>query len=111
MSVVKQRGAVVFLPSAGKDGMIVQRWGRSLETSVIKLSYADLNRRTECPSWGCPGLRTGVDVGIGHKAITGIPPAVASPPPLHDRSIAGSHPPAAGSLVDVVLGSAAFSYP
>ena len=64
--------------------MIVQRWGRSLETSVINLSCADFNRRTECPSWGCPGLRTGVDVAIGHKAITGIPPTVASPPPLHD---------------------------
>src|SRR6266849_8315853 len=23
--------------------------------------------------WRCPGLRTGVDVAIGHKAITGIP--------------------------------------
>jgi hypothetical protein len=87
MSHVKQRGAFIFLPRiflGRRIGMIVQGWGRSLETSVNNLSCACFIRRTECPSGAVPVFGRASMLGIGHKAITGIPLAVASPPPLHD---------------------------
>jgi len=66
--------------------MIVQRWGRSLETSVIMLWSADLNRMSGCSSGAVLCLHSGVDPTIGHIAKTWSSPAVASHPPLHDMS-------------------------
>jgi hypothetical protein len=64
--------------------MIVQRWERSPETSVNILSYADFHQHDRSFVWGCPGLESGVDLTIGHKGNSGIPLAVAPPPPLHE---------------------------
>jgi hypothetical protein len=66
------------------DATIVQRWERSPETSVSILSYADFHQHDRSFVWGCPGLDTGVDLTIGHKGDSGIPLAVAPPPPLHE---------------------------
>ena len=44
--------------------MIVQRWERSPETSVNKLLFAG-STHVRVSVWGCPGLRTGVDLAIG----------------------------------------------
>ena len=68
----------------GIDAMIVQRWERSPETSVNILSYADFHQHDRSFVWGCPGLESGVDLTIGHKGNSGIPLAVAPPPPLHE---------------------------
>src|ERR1043166_5490573 len=65
------------------DAMIVQRWERSLETSVILLSFA-CSRISDRSSGAVLWLRTGVDLAIGCKAKPGVPPTAASPPPLHD---------------------------
>src|SRR5713226_3478068 len=47
--------------------------------------------------WGCPGLRTGVDLAIGLTARSGIPLAAAPLPPLHEIIFTGPCP-GAGSL-------------
>jgi hypothetical protein len=63
--------------------MIVQRWERSPETSVnnpLIRGFAHVRLFV----WGCPGLRTGVDLAIGHKGRAGIPLAAAALPPLHE---------------------------
>jgi hypothetical protein len=45
--------------------MIVQWWKQNPETSVNKLLFAG-SRIFRWFVWGCPGLRTGVDLAIGH---------------------------------------------
>jgi hypothetical protein len=63
--------------------MIAQRWGRSLETSVINLSCAGLSRIS--------GFRLGLSLVFVRASIVGpatailrSSPAVASPPPLRN---------------------------
>jgi len=69
MSQVKSR-SMTFLslrgfPEKCLSGMIVQREERNPETSVNKLLFAG-SRMSVFPSGGCPGLRSGVDLSIGH---------------------------------------------
>src|SRR5258708_9430004 len=51
--------------------------GARLETSVNNLFHA-------CPFfvWGCPGLRSGVDLAIGHKDDAGNSPCRGSAPAI-----------------------------
>jgi hypothetical protein len=52
--------------------MIVQRWERSVETSVNKLSFAG-SLHVRWFVWGFPGLRSGIDLAVGLKVGSGIP--------------------------------------
>jgi hypothetical protein len=46
-------------------GMIVQGWKQNPETSVNKLLFAGSTHFRRFV-WGCPGLRSDVDLAIGH---------------------------------------------
>jgi hypothetical protein len=46
-------------------GMIVQGWKQNPETSVNKLLFAGSTHFRRFV-WGCPGLRSDVDLVIGH---------------------------------------------
>jgi len=63
---------------------IVQRRGRDLKTSVIKLWCAGWIPHCRLFVRGCPCLRSGVDHVIGHVVSSGVPLAVALPSLLHD---------------------------
>jgi hypothetical protein len=45
--------------------LIVQRWKQNPETSVNKLLFAG-STHIRRSVWGCPGLRSSVDLSIGY---------------------------------------------
>jgi len=45
--------------------LIVQRWKQNPETSVNKLLFAG-STHIRRSVWGCPGLRSSVDLAIGY---------------------------------------------
>src|SRR4029077_5804495 len=72
--------------------MIVQRWERALRRRLTT-SYSRVHA---CPFfvWVCPGLRSGVDLAIGHKDEAGNSPCRGSAPAIARVLSSPDHAPA-----------------